>query len=136
MEMLKYFMIQYLDSGQTITSTMLQGFCLGWRSPLSPEKHLQVLQNSDAIFLAFDTEKQKVVGFITALTDQVQAVFIPLLEVLPDYQKQGIGSELVKRMLEKFSHLPAIDLTCNPELQSFYKRLGMKPSVGMVIRNY
>lgn len=129
-------MIQYLDSSSTITTQMLQGFCVGWRSPLSPEKHLQVLNNSDAIFLAFDTDKQKVVGFITALTDHIQAVFIPLLEVLPDYQHQGIGGELVKRMLAKFSHLPAIDLMCSPEVQSFYKRFGMMPSVGMIIRNY
>ena len=60
--MLKCCMIQYLDSGQTIISTMLQGFCVGWRSPISPEKLLQVLKNSDAVFLAFDNENQKVAG--------------------------------------------------------------------------
>jgi ribosomal protein S18 acetylase RimI-like enzyme len=114
---------------------MLKGFFVGWRAPLSSEKHLEVLKNSDAIFLAFD-EQNKVVGFITALTDGVQAAFIPLLEVLPEYQGQGIGSELIKRMLAKFSHLPNIDLTCDPELQDFYKKFGMMPSVGMVVRNY
>jgi ribosomal protein S18 acetylase RimI-like enzyme len=129
-------MIQYLDSSKNITPKMLQGFFVGWRSPLTPEKHLEILQNSDAILLAFDTEQNKVVGFITALTDGVQAVFIPLLEVLPSHQRKGIGSELIKQMLAKFAYLPSIDLTCDPELQGFYKKVGMMPSVGMVIRNY
>ncbi len=129
-------MIQYLDSSANIRSEMLQGFFVGWRSPLTPEVHLKILKNSDEIVVAFDDEQDKVIGFITALTDGVQAAFIPLLEVLPKYQGQEIGSELVKRMLAKFAHLPSIDLTCDPELQAFYKRFGMIPSVGMVVRNY
>jgi hypothetical protein len=39
-------------------------------------------------------------------------------------------------MLEKLNGIPAIDLTCDAELQKFYSRFGMIPSVGMVIRNY
>jgi ribosomal protein S18 acetylase RimI-like enzyme len=129
-------MINYLDSCETIKPTMLEGFFVGWRTPLSTETHLQVLRNSDYIVLAFDRQQNKVIGFITALSDGVQVAFIPLLEVLPNHQGQGIGSELLKRMLAKVSHLPAIDLTCDPELQSFYKRFGMMPSVGMILRNY
>jgi ribosomal protein S18 acetylase RimI-like enzyme len=129
-------MINYLDSCETIKPTMLEGFFVGWRTPLSTETHLQVLRNSDYIVLAFDRQQNKVIGFITALSDGVQVAFIPLLEVLPNHQGQGIGSELLKRMLAKVSHLPAIDLTCDPELQSFYKRFSMMPSVGMILRNY
>ena len=86
--------------------------------------------------LAIDEESRRVVGFVTALTDGVQAAFIPLLEVLPEYRGRGIGSELMRRVLGLLSDLTAIDLTCRPELQPFYARFGMQPSVGAILRNY
>jgi len=46
-----------------------------------------------------DTENGRVVGFVTAVSDGVVSAFLPLLEVLPEYQGRGIGSELVRRML-------------------------------------
>ena len=75
-------------------------------------------------------------GFVTALTDGIQSAFIPLLEVLPEYQKQGIGRALVSGMLQKLAGIQAIDLACDPKLQDFYAGFGMKPSVGMMIRNH
>lgn len=129
-------MIVYLDSADGVTPDMLQGFCAGWRTPLTPEKHLAVLENSSHIVLALDDEAACVVGFVTALTDGLQAAFIPLLEVLSDYQGRGIGMTLMEKMLAKLAHLPAIDLTCNPDVQPFYAKLGMTPSVGMIVRHY
>jgi len=129
-------MIKYTDSTNNITPEMLKGFFHGWKKPHTPEGHLKIFKNSDYIVLAVDTETHRVVGFITALTDKVQSAFIPLLEVLPDYRKQGIGTALVSRMLEKLREIPAIDLTCDVELQKFYSRFGMIQSVGMIIRNY
>ena len=129
-------MIDYQDTVEGISREQLIGFFVGWRKPLTAEEHLKVLGNSDFIVLALDSESGNVVGFITALTDGLQAAFIPLLEVLPAYQTQGIGSELVQRMLAKLEGINAIDLTCDPDMQPFYARFGMQPSVGMVIRNY
>ncbi|MBM3240008.1 GNAT family N-acetyltransferase [Candidatus Poribacteria bacterium] len=129
-------MIEYTDSTNNITSEMLKDFFQGWKKPYTPEDHLKILENSDHIVLAVDTDTHRVVGFITALTDKVQSAFIPLLEVLPAYRKQGIGIALVSRMLEKLKGIPAIDLICDAELQKFYSKFDMTPSVGMVIRNY
>lgn len=77
-----------------------------------------------------------VVGFITAITDHVLSAYIPLLEVLPSYQGQGIGLELVQRMLEKLNSIYMVDLLCDPDLQPFYARAGMQPASGMLVRNY
>jgi ribosomal protein S18 acetylase RimI-like enzyme len=115
---------------------MLKGFFQEWKKPHTPEDHLKILENSDHIVLAFDADTHRVVGFITALTDKVQSAFIPLLEVLPDYRKQGIGTALVSKMLKKLKGIPAIDLTCDAELRKFYAKFGMFPSAGMVIRNF
>lgn len=129
-------MISYTDSLAGVSSEHLQsGFFAGWPNPPSPITHYRILANSAAIVLA-RTDKGDVVGFITAVSDHVSCAYIPHLEVLPAYQGQGIGSELMRRMVEKLRHLYMIDLVCDPPLQSFYERLGMKAVVGMVIRNY
>lgn len=119
-----------------ITPDHLSDFFENWRKPLTAEQHLNILSESDLIFLAVDSDTQRVVGFVTALTDYSQAAFISLLEVIPSYRNRGIGSELMRRMLAKLENVTAIDLTCNPDLQPFYAKLGMQPSVGMIIRNY
>jgi GNAT superfamily N-acetyltransferase len=129
-------MIEYTDTSDGITPDMLQGFFVGWKRPHDPETHLKILANSDVKIVAVDPDEHRVVGFAVALTDHVQQACIYLLEVLPEYQNQGIGTELMKRILEKLRGIPCIDLTCYPALQPFYSRFGMQPSVGMVIRDY
>ncbi len=129
-------MISYTETLDNITVGQLRGgFFAGWPNPPAPSTHFQILANSAAIVLA-QTQDEDVVGFITAISDGVSCAYIPHLEVLPTYQGQGIGSELVRRMLTKLNHLYMIDLLCDPELQPFYERLGMRPWTGMLVRNY
>ena len=128
-------MLSYVDSIEGITPDRLRGFFVGWPNPPSPETHLRLLANSDAVVLAIDRASGDVVGFITAISDGVLSAYIPLLEVLPAYQGRGIGQELVRRMLAKLDGLYMVDLLCDPELQPFYARLGMQPATGMMLRN-
>jgi hypothetical protein len=37
-------------------------------------------------------------------------------------------------MLEKLKDLYMVDVTCDPEAQPFYERLGMKKYTGMMLR--
>jgi ribosomal protein S18 acetylase RimI-like enzyme len=126
--------INFIDSVEGVTPGQLNGFFVGWPDPPSPEAHAQLLANSDYVVLAVDSDTDQVVGFITAVSDGVLAAYIPLLEVLPAYQGRSIGSELVKRMLEKLGEFRMVDLICDPELQPFYARFGMRPYSGMIIR--
>lgn len=129
-------MITYTSSLAGITSDHLQGgFFAGWPHPPSPKAHYQILANSSAVVLGRN-EAGMVVGFITAISDGISCAYIPHLEVLSDYQGHGIGTELVKLMLARLRHLYMIDLVCDPALQPFYEGLGMRPVVGMVVRNY
>jgi len=128
--------IQYTSSLNGITPAMLSGFFVGWKVPYNQEDHLRILQGSDYVVLAIDDAARRVVGHVTAIADGMQTAFIQILEVLPEYQHRGIGTELVRRMLELVKNYPCVDLTCDPELQPFYERFGMLRSVGMVIRNY
>ncbi len=127
-------MIEFTDSLDGIAPEHLDGFFVDWPHPPSPEIHIRLLAGSDHVVLARDAAADRVVGYITALTDGVLSGFIPLLEVLPDYQGQGIGRELMVRMLERLVHLPNVDLLCDPDVVPFYERFGMKGAKGMVLR--
>lgn len=129
-------MIRYESTVTGLRAEQLQGFFEGWPNPPSPQTHLRLLAQSDEIVLAVDEETGQVVGFITAITDRVLSAYIPLLEVLPAYRGQGIGKELVSRLLARFDDLYMIDLTCDPDLQPFYAALGLQPATGAMRRNY
>jgi ribosomal protein S18 acetylase RimI-like enzyme len=129
-------MITYSESVEGLTAEHLRGFFVGWPDPPSPATHLRLLAGSAAAVLARDDATGNVVGFITAISDGVSCAYIPHLEVLPAYQGQGIGSELVRHMLARLRHLYMIDLICDTDVQPFYERLGMRPFTGMILRNY
>ena len=129
-------MIIYTDSLKNITPQNLKGFFAGWQSRPSPEKHFEILKNSAHIVLAIDEKTNNVIGFINAVSDKILSAYIPLLEVLPEYQRKGIGSELVKRMLEKLEGYYMIDICCDESLQKFYEKFGMNKYSAMILRNY
>ncbi len=128
--------IRYSHKLDGITPSMLEGFFVGWPNPPSPQKHLEILQKSDHVVLALDEEKNCVVGFINALSDGVLSAYLPLLEVLPGYQKCGIARSLIERMLAKLNHLYAIDLVCDEDVVGLYEKLGFNRAQGMVLRHY
>lgn len=112
----------------------LDGFFVGWPDPPSNEVFIKLLKGSYRVVIAVDD--QKLVGFITAISDGVLSSYIPFLEVLPDYQSKGIGKELVAKMKDQLSHLYMVDLLCDQPLVSYYEKLGMMPATGAMIRNY
>ena len=125
---------EYTDTLKNITPKMLEGFFVGWPNPPSLETHFKILKQSSHLVLAIADDK--VIGFINAISDGVLSAYIPLLEVLPKYKNKGIGSELVKRMKDKLKNFYMIDLSCDKDVQSFYRKLGFTESSGMMIRNY
>lgn len=129
-------MIRYVNSLDNINEENLQGFFVGWPNPPSTKKHMDLLRNSDYFWLAIEDSTGDVIGFITAISDKVLSAYIPFLEVLPNYQHRGIGSQLAKLMLDTLKDLYMIDLLCDEELMPFYKSLGMFKSQGMIIRNF
>ena len=134
--MLEPMAIRYQETCEGVGAEDLVGFFTHWHHPRTPAEHLALLQGSAHIVLAVDGRSGHVVGFVTALSDGIQAAFIPLLEVLPEHQGRGVGSELMRRVLDRLAELPAVDLTCRPEMQTFYARFGMQPSVGAVLRRH
>ena len=129
--------LHYVTCLDEITDSMLKGFFLSWQSPPPPQRILRMLRGSDHVVLALSADRSQIVGLINAITDGCNFAFIPLLEVLPEFRSQGIGRQLVRRMVfDQLRDYPCIDLTCDAELQPFYEKCGMQNSCGMIVRDY
>jgi GNAT superfamily N-acetyltransferase len=126
--------VEYTTSLDGVGPDHLVGFFEGWPKPSSPERHLEILRGSHRVVLAREGDSQQVVGFVNAISDGVLSAFVPLLEVLPSHRGQGIGTELVRRMLAELDDLYSVDLVCDEELRSFYARFGMQPLPAMALR--
>lgn len=129
-------MLEYQTTLDTIAPDDLDGFFVGWPSHPDAETHLRILRNSYAVALAVDTDTGCVVGFANAISDGVLSAYIPLLEVLPDWQGRGIGTRLIELLQEQLDDLYMVDLCCDAELEAFYRPLGFRTATGMLLRNY
>jgi GNAT superfamily N-acetyltransferase len=116
--------IEYTTSLDDVTPDQLEGFFVGWPSPPSHGKHLELLEGSAHVVLAKDGAR--VVGFVTAISDGVLSAYVPLLEVLPEYQGHGIGTELVRRLLDRLANLYMVDVICDEDVVPFYERFGLQ----------
>jgi len=128
--------IKYTKDLSEITEDMLSGFFVDWPNPPSKATHLKLLKNSYCSFVAIDTDSNKVVGFINSISDGILTAYIPLLEVLPEYQGTGIGGELVKRLLDELKDLYMVDICHDEELTPYYAKFGAYPGYSSIFRNY
>ena len=126
-------MIRYTKDVTEVDESLLDGFFVGWPCKPSSAQHLAVLKGSFRVVLAIDDSASRVVGFVNMISDGVLTAFIPWLEVLPDYQGQGIGTVLMRRVLDCVQ-MYSIDLVCDEPLLAYYRRLGMTPIPGAGIR--
>jgi GNAT superfamily N-acetyltransferase len=124
--------IAYRDDAAGLDTRQLDPFFEGWPVPPSAERRLACLTGADLVELAFDGER--LVGFATALSDGALTASIPLVEVVSSHRGQGIGSELVRRLVARLDRLYGVDVCCDPEVVPFYARLGFARVEGMVLR--
>ena len=113
--------VRYTTTLDGITEDDLRGgFWVGWPDPPTAGMHLAMLRGSEAVVLAIDDEATpgapRVVGFVNAVGDGVLAAYLPCLEVLPAWQGQGIGSELVRRVLAAVEPRYMVDLVCDDDV--------------------
>ena len=105
--------IEYTTSLDGVEPAHLDGFFEGWPSPPSPARHVEILEGSYRVVLAREAGSPQVIGFANAVSDGHLSGFIPLLEVLPGHRGEGIGTELVRRLLAELDDLYSVDLVCD-----------------------
>ena len=128
-------MICYTDDLASVREDMLHGFFVGWPRRPSAGQHLAVLRGSYRSVMAIDDANGRVVGFANMLSDGVLTAFIPWLEVLPGYQGQGIGGELMRRILEGTDRFYSVDLVCDSPLVPYHERFGMRGASSALLRH-
>ncbi|NTX99491.1 GNAT family N-acetyltransferase [Deinococcus sp. JMULE3] len=117
-----------------MTPEQLHGFFVDWPNPPTPDTFLRLLRGSYRVVLA--VHDGQVIGFVQAISDGVLTAYIPLLEVLPEWQGRGVGRALMTRLQEELRHLYAMDLGCDDHLVPYYEGLGMRRGNLMCTRNY
>ena len=128
--------IRYINSAETIEPTQLSGFFVDWPIHPSTNRHLEILRASHGVELALDTSTNQVVGFINVISDGIFTGYIPLLEVLPEFQGQGIGKKLIDHITARYENLYMLDVCCDESVEQLYASKEFVKVSGMVHRNY
>lgn len=98
---------------------------VGWTNYTdNPEMLRNAYLNSLKIYGAY--VDGKLVGIIRAVGDGFSVIFIQDLLVHPDFQRNGIGTLLLKRMLKEYENVYQMHLITEDSEKtiSFYKSLG------------
>ena len=100
---------------------------VGWTNYTNqPQMLAQALTHSLVIYLARDGEK--IVGLVRLIGDGFSSVFVQDLIVLPSYQRQGIGSTLMKQALADYKDAYQVQLATEESEKTlgFYRSLGFE----------
>ena len=100
---------------------------VGWTNYTHQSEMLeQALSHSLAIYVALDGDA--VVGLIRLVGDGFSSVLLQDLIVLPIYQRQGIGSALMKEALEDYKDAYQVQLVTEQTEKNvgFYRSLGFE----------
>ena len=100
---------------------------VGWTNYTNqPQMLEQALSHSLAIYLALDGDA--VVGLVRLVGDGFSSIFVQDLIVLPSYQRQGIGSALMRKALEDFKDAYQVQLVTEQTEKTlgFYRSLGFE----------
>ena len=91
-----------------------------------PQMLEKALSHSLATYLARDGEK--IVGLVRLVGDGFSSVFVQDLIVLPSYQRQGIGSNLMKEALADYKGAYQVQLATDESEKTlaFYRSLGFE----------
>ena len=100
---------------------------VGWTNYTNqPQMLEQSLAHSLAIYVARDGEK--IVGLVRLVGDSFSSVFVQDLIVLPTYQRQGIGSDLMKEALRDYKDAYQVQLATEQTEKNvgFYRSMGFE----------
>ncbi|MGT2755153.1 GNAT family N-acetyltransferase [Streptococcus ovis] len=122
-------MIRYQEEKKLEVAKVLPLYhAVGWTNYTeNPDMLDQALQQSLYVLVAYDG--QDVVGLLRAVGDGVSILFIQDILVLPSYQRQGIGRQLMDDVLEKYKNVYQLHLLTDQseKIAAFYRALGFQP---------
>ncbi|MFJ7725232.1 GNAT family N-acetyltransferase [Neobacillus sp. NPDC097160] len=121
--------------GATVTAEELSDVfkMSGIRRPVDDLPRLQrMIEQADLLITAWD--RQTLVGVARAITDFSYCCYLSDLAVNKDYQKRGIGKELVRLVQEEIGDEVMLLLLSAPAAMEYYPRIGFdKVENGFII---
>ena len=100
---------------------------VGWTAYTNDMVSLeQGYKNSLLVLAAY--ESNELLGIIRAVGDGFTVILVQDILVYPQKQRQGIGTALLKAVLDRYSNVRQIQLTTDntPKTTAFYRSLGFK----------
>jgi GNAT superfamily N-acetyltransferase len=97
---------------------------LDWSAAKRPSRLLRALARSDSVVTAW--ADGSLVGLGNAISDGALVVYYPHLLVLPGYQRQGIGRDIMKRLMSRYRGFHQHILVAESEAAGFYRDCGFR----------
>ncbi len=99
---------------------------VGWRDRVAdPEKFKKMIAHTSRAVVA--VEGSRIVGFARAVCDEVSNGYISMVAVAEDRREQGIGRELVRRLIGDDAGITWV-LRAGRGSSGFWERMGFKSS--------
>lgn len=96
----------------------------GLPRPTRDSARIQTMyDHSNLVVTAWDNER--LIGVSRSITDWVWSCYLADLAIHPDYQKMGIGKELIRLTKEKLGAKCMILLLSVPDAMTYYPKIGM-----------
>jgi GNAT superfamily N-acetyltransferase len=115
--------ISYNDSSELPLDQLVRLYSLNkWSAANKPQDLHSALLHSHSLISAWDNDT--LVGVGNAISDGHLVVYYPHLLVLPEYQRQGIGREIIARLKSRYLGFHQHMLVADRDAVEFYKRCG------------
>ena len=100
---------------------------VGWTAYTDQPEVLRKGFESSMLTLAA-YEGDQLLGIIRAVGDGHTIVFVQDILVFPEHQRKGIGTALLKAILDRYNYVRQIELATDnmPKTISFYKSMGFR----------
>ena len=95
---------------------------LNWSSARRPRELEGALRDSHSVVAAWDGDR--LVGLGTAISDGHLVVYYPHLAVHPEYQRRGIGREILRRLSEPYKGMHQQTVVADSRAIAFYEKCG------------
>ena len=125
-------MVTITDQKPTMPEVLVLYKSVGWSMyTRDPARLERALTHSLTVLSAY--EGKQLVGLIRAVGDGETILFIQDLLVLPEYQRRGIGKQLIEALLARFPEVRQRVLLTDddPKTRSVYKAAGFVESQQM-----
>ena len=132
---MEYCISEYVDYNEQEILPLYES--VGWQNyTQSPQMLKEAYAHSLKIYAAY--VNNKLAGIIRVVGDGASVVFVQDLLVYPEYQRQGIGTALLKMIMEEYQNVYQMHLmTDNTEKTiAFYQSLGFMMDTDMNCRAF